>query len=1009
MLIDGYVRVSHVGGRGGERFISPAVQREKIEGWARMTATRVGTVFEELDESGARADRPLLLEAVRRVEAGESDGIVVAKLDRFGRSVLDGLNLIERIRRAGGKFVSVDDGFDISTDTGRLVLRVMLSMAEWELDRVRANWAAADERAVARGVWPGRAPTGYRRSKSGRLIVDERLGPEVSLLFKRRAEGVPIAVLADSLTDRGIRTARGNPCWVRATVVNILRNRIYLGEIHHGPNFKADAHEPLTDPATWARAQAPNERPAERPELPAALLRGMVRCASCRRVMSPAGTGRGSDTRAYKCSPRRSSGRCPAPASVTTPIVEPHVEAFFWQEACRKRRPVAPELDLIQSRVGELEDDLARYRDNARIQRTIGDDRFERGLAVRTARVERALAELAEARRAASPPGLPPLEQLRADWPCMTIDEKRALLLEVIECVFVHAAPGPPDPKLVVCLRGQAPVDLPRFGESGGGPARPLADGPPVRAATLRKRFGSRWSERRIERELAAFVDGRTDWPAFHEFQAAGLALLYRQITLTGGPRRWAPKLRLTRRTRPQRMDNWSEERVRRELTEFLRGRTSWPRIKDFRAAGRARLRAAVGLLGGGERWADKFGLPVARKQRAYAVWTDDRIEASLRQLIAGRNRWPTRSDFIAGGNPGLYGVIQKRGQREDWARKLGVPIPPRRHRPRDRWTEEEMEDALRDLIDEYGRWPTVAELKAAGMIGLYERMRTTKLKRNGWAEKLGAEPKYQHWTDKRIEQGLRRLINGRDTWPTVREFHAAGLAGLYSKLARDGLLDTWADRMKVTRNPRLPWTTERIRHALEDLLADRDADTFPTLTEFELAGQRKLYYAILKHPDGLDGWAKRSGKRRLTRRWTTERIEAALTKLLASREYWPSEREFAAAGLRCLPDAIRASEQGLAGWQARFGLQPKPTRRWSDEAIESALEDVLSGRQAWPTLSEFSASGYGWLAAAIRRHGGHDAWAQRFGLPRPTGRQRFTVQSHQRDPHSRPPLPPPN
>lgn len=85
----------------------------------------------------------MLTRALARVEAGESDGIVVAKLDRFGRTLIDGLRHIERIQAAGGTFVSVADGFDLATDTGRLVLRIMLSLAEFELDRVRSNWSDA--------------------------------------------------------------------------------------------------------------------------------------------------------------------------------------------------------------------------------------------------------------------------------------------------------------------------------------------------------------------------------------------------------------------------------------------------------------------------------------------------------------------------------------------------------------------------------------------------------------------------------------------------------------------------------------------------------------------------------------------------------------------------------------------------------------------------------------------------------------------------------------------------
>ena len=150
--VDGYVRVSQVAGRSGESFISPLVQREQIQAWCVARGFALGEVFEELDESGARADRPLLEQAVGRVEAGESGGIVVAKIDRFGRSLANGLAAIERVTRAGGVFASVQDGLDLSTDTGRLVLRIMLSMGEWELDRVRATWNTAREKAIARGV-----------------------------------------------------------------------------------------------------------------------------------------------------------------------------------------------------------------------------------------------------------------------------------------------------------------------------------------------------------------------------------------------------------------------------------------------------------------------------------------------------------------------------------------------------------------------------------------------------------------------------------------------------------------------------------------------------------------------------------------------------------------------------------------------------------------------------------------------------------------------------------------
>ena len=255
-MYDGYLRVSQVAGRSGDSFISPDVQREQIERWAAANGVIVGEVFEELDESGARGDRPLLLGAIRRIEAGQSEGIIVARLDRFGRSLLDGLAAIERIVNANGSFVSAQDGLDLRTDTGRLILRVMLSMAEWELDRIRATWESARERAIDRGVYLGRTPPfGYKRGRDRRLEVDPDTGPLVAEIFRRHVRGETIGDLARWLEDTKVLTALENPGWTWKAVNTILRNRVYLGEVCSGRYLSRDAHPPLVERGLWQRAQ----------------------------------------------------------------------------------------------------------------------------------------------------------------------------------------------------------------------------------------------------------------------------------------------------------------------------------------------------------------------------------------------------------------------------------------------------------------------------------------------------------------------------------------------------------------------------------------------------------------------------------------------------------------------------------------------------------------------------------------------------------------------------------
>src|SRR3954454_800499 len=188
MRLDGYVRVSRVAGRAGESFISPKVQRERIAAYAKAHGHVIATWHEEFDASGGKANRPLFQEALARVEHGECDGIIVAKSDRFARSLADALAAIKRIDDAGGQFVAVADGFDTTTPHGRLTMNVFLSFAEFELDRIRESWIEAQRRAVERGVHvASRAPTGYRRARDGRLELAPDQAPAVAEVFRRRA------------------------------------------------------------------------------------------------------------------------------------------------------------------------------------------------------------------------------------------------------------------------------------------------------------------------------------------------------------------------------------------------------------------------------------------------------------------------------------------------------------------------------------------------------------------------------------------------------------------------------------------------------------------------------------------------------------------------------------------------------------------------------------------------------------------------------------------------------
>jgi DNA invertase Pin-like site-specific DNA recombinase len=618
MVVDGYVRVSVVGGREGPSFISPKVQREQIEAWARLSGARIGEVFVELNESGGRSDRPLLLSALERIDDGTSHGIVVAKLDRFGRSLIDGLSKIERIMDAGGIFVSVQDGLDISTPTGKLVLRIMLSMAEWELERIGASWALARREAVDRGVYIAPyVPFGYRRGAHGRLRPDPEAAPLVVRIFTERAAGATHREAAATLNESGLPTARGSTHFTESTVFRLFKNRAYLGESRTKDYVNPAAHPPLVDPATWQRAQRPN-RPANL--IRSSFLGGILRCASCRMKMSSShGARSGHMVRpSYTCRRYSSAGECPAPARVRADEIEGLFEELCLRLARRRPdRRLAGRIRKAESNLAAAEKSLLAYRDDTAANSALGSERFAEGLVKRNAEVERRALLLADTRLKATATGVP--EDLEVRWPELRFEERREMLETLLDCAFVTAGSEPARERVHILARGEEPSGSPGRGH----PLGRIVPFEPTSTHTIALPRPALWSERRIERELLAWRGEESVWPDYAEFLRDGRAGLYLQVLEWGGHIYWSHKLGWE--VPHLRRHAWSEDRVRGALRPYLRGRETFPTIKEFEQLGGVAIRWAAKSHGGIGFWARDFGVGYQKRSRPVAGLPDSR------------------------------------------------------------------------------------------------------------------------------------------------------------------------------------------------------------------------------------------------------------------------------------------------------------------------------------------------------------------------------------------------
>src|SRR5437763_4289632 len=153
---------------------------QRTAGWAELP-----TRYDDGGFSGASLDRPALRKLLADVEARRVDCVVVYKVDRLSRSLLDFARLIELFDRRGVSFVSVTQDFNTTTSLGRLTLNILLSFAQFEREIISERTRDKLSAARRKGKWIGGIPVlGYDVApEGGRLVVSETEADQVRAIF----------------------------------------------------------------------------------------------------------------------------------------------------------------------------------------------------------------------------------------------------------------------------------------------------------------------------------------------------------------------------------------------------------------------------------------------------------------------------------------------------------------------------------------------------------------------------------------------------------------------------------------------------------------------------------------------------------------------------------------------------------------------------------------------------------------------------------------------------------
>lgn len=260
------------------------VASQKAEGWL--------AIKEQYDDggfSGGNMDRPGLGKLLEDIKASKVNIVVVYKIDRLTRSLMDFAKLVEVFDNHSVTFVSVTQSFNTTTSMGRLTLNVLLSFAQFEREvtgeRIRDKIAASKKK----GMWMGGArPTGYD-IKDKQLVVNQEEAQLVRLIFRKYIELGCVRRLKEYLDFQGIRTknwtsrkarVHGGASFSRGIIYKILSNPVYVGKVRHKEKIYDGQHVPILAQEVWECTQEmllkATVSAKERPAVEGNLLKGKL-------------------------------------------------------------------------------------------------------------------------------------------------------------------------------------------------------------------------------------------------------------------------------------------------------------------------------------------------------------------------------------------------------------------------------------------------------------------------------------------------------------------------------------------------------------------------------------------------------------------------------------------------------------------------------------------------------------------------------------------------------------
>ncbi len=222
----GYIRVSTA--EQAKTGVSLDAQESKIRGYAQLNDFILSKVIRDEGESGKDLNRAGIQELIWLVKDKKIDGIIVYKIDRLSRKVIDTLNLIEQFDKHGVAFHSITERIDTKTAAGRFFITILSALAQMERDLISERTKVALNYKRSQGGLAGGVPYGYRsvgKKEESKLIKDDKESKTLEVIIQFNKSGKSLNWISRELNKSGI-PSRCNGKWYPQTVKSVIQHSV---------------------------------------------------------------------------------------------------------------------------------------------------------------------------------------------------------------------------------------------------------------------------------------------------------------------------------------------------------------------------------------------------------------------------------------------------------------------------------------------------------------------------------------------------------------------------------------------------------------------------------------------------------------------------------------------------------------------------------------------------------------------------------------------------------------